>query len=135
MAAQSKQVVLTSKAPTPKPFLSQAITLNGLVYTSGAVGMDPATENLVPGTTGDRTEQCLKNISHILEAASSSIEKVVSQQPLKVTIFIDDMSNYASMNEGYLKVFNQGAMPVRTCVAVKQLPLCTDVEIEVMAHQ
>ncbi|CAI7614686.1 unnamed protein product [Penicillium manginii] len=107
MAAQSKQVVLTSKAPTPKPFLSQAITLNGLVYTSGAVGMDPATENLVPGTTGDRTEQCLKNISHILEAASSSIEKV-----LKVTIFIDDMSNYASMNEGYLKVFNQGAMPV-----------------------
>ncbi|CAI7622741.1 unnamed protein product [Penicillium discolor] len=115
MATPAKQVVLTNKAPAPKPFLSQAVTLNGLVYTSGAVGIDPATEKLIPGTTADRTEQCLKNITNILEAAGSSIEKVFSQRlemKLKVSIFIDDMTNYASMNEGYLKIFNKGAMPV-----------------------
>lgn len=55
MATPAKQVVLTNKAPAPKPFLSQAVTLNGLVYTSGAVGIDPATEKLIPGTTADRT--------------------------------------------------------------------------------
>lgn len=97
MATQTKQVVYSDKAPAPKPFLSQAVTLNGLVYTSGAVGMDPATEKLIAGTTGDRTvsttiyllsdhgrpplkiqKQCLKNLANILEAAGSSIEKVVS---------------------------------------------------------
>ncbi|KAJ5100141.1 YjgF-like protein [Penicillium argentinense] len=144
MAAQAKQVILTSKAPAPKPFLSQAVTLNGLVYTSGAVGIDPATEKVISGTTGDRTEQCLENLSNILEAAGSSIEKARNrtkshasklEMKLKVTIFIDDMAKYASMNEGYLKAFNKGAMPVRICVAVKQLPLGTDVEIEIIAHQ
>lgn len=59
--ATAKEVVLSDKAPTPKPFLSQAVTFNGLVYTSGAVGMDPATEKLVTGSTADRTVSCLNS--------------------------------------------------------------------------
>ncbi|PYH76335.1 YjgF-like protein [Aspergillus uvarum CBS 121591] len=129
MSTCAKKPVFTAQAPVPKPSLSQAMVINGFVYTSGAVGMDPSTEELVTGTTADRTIQCLKNISNILDAAGSSLEKTV-----KVNIFIDDMANYAAMNEGYLQMFTQGTMPVRTCVAVKQLPLGTDVDIEVIAH-
>ncbi|PYI08353.1 YjgF-like protein [Aspergillus sclerotiicarbonarius CBS 121057] len=124
-----KQEVRTDDAPAPKPFFSQAVIHEKMVYTSGAVGMDPMTGRLVEGTTGDRTVQCLKNISNILKAAGSSLENI-----LKITIFIDDMANYGSMNEAYLNVFNTGVRPARTCVAVKQLPLGTDVEIEAVAY-
>ncbi|PLB48784.1 YjgF-like protein [Aspergillus steynii IBT 23096] len=86
--APAKQEVRTDKAPAPKPFLSQALVFNDMVYTSGAVGMNPATEKLIEGTTADRTKQCLRNISNILEAAGSSLEKII-----KVTIFLDDMAN------------------------------------------
>ncbi|RAK76173.1 YjgF-like protein [Aspergillus fijiensis CBS 313.89] len=125
----SKRAIRTDNAPAPKPFFSQAIVHEKTVYTSGAVGMDPATGRLVEGTTGDRTVQCLKNLSNILEAAGSCLDNII-----KATIFIDDMSNYGSMNEAYLSVFSNGSPPARTCVAVKQLPLGTDVEIEVVAH-
>ncbi|KAM0426102.1 hypothetical protein ACHAPT_008733 [Fusarium lateritium] len=107
---------------------SQALVVGNMVFLSGVTGVDPATGNLVSGTVADRTTQVFKNISRILEAAGSSLHKVV-----RVNIFLTSMSDYAAMNESYLQVLNQDVKPVRTCVAVKELPRLTDVEIEVTA--
>ncbi|KAK0625274.1 Endoribonuclease L-PSP/chorismate mutase-like protein [Bombardia bombarda] len=120
--------VLTDKAPEPLPQFSQAIKYNGMVYCSGNVGLDPATKKLVDGTVKDRTRQALKNLSAVLEEAGSSFRNV-----LKVNIFLTDMANFATMNEAYDEFVNWEPKPCRTCVAVYQLPLGTDVEIECTA--
>ncbi|KAL4870217.1 hypothetical protein BDV12DRAFT_166407 [Aspergillus spectabilis] len=125
----SKTAVLTSKAPKPLPGIySQAIICNGMVYCSGAVPMDPETGKLIDGDVKTHTAQCIKNLSAILEEAGSDITKVV-----KVNVFLASMDDFASMNEEYMKHWGD-VKPVRTCVAVKTLPLNTDVEIECTAH-
>ncbi|OKL63018.1 2-iminobutanoate/2-iminopropanoate deaminase [Talaromyces atroroseus] len=124
----SKTPILTDKAPKPLPGIySQAIVANGVVYCSGSIGMDPVTGSLVEGDIKARTHQCIKNLSHVLEAAGSSIEKVV-----KVNVFIDDMDKFAEMNSVYTQYWGD-IKPCRTCVAVKTLPRNTDVEIECTA--
>ncbi|KAE8410958.1 YjgF-like protein [Aspergillus pseudocaelatus] len=100
-----------------------------MVYVSGRLGIDPATGKMVEGTIADRTTQILGNIAEILKAAGSSLDNVV-----KINIFITDMQNFSAMNEAYTKAFKTGVKPVRTCVAVKELPQGTDVEIEATAH-
>ncbi|KAI5456790.1 Endoribonuclease L-PSP/chorismate mutase-like protein [Mariannaea sp. PMI_226] len=127
--ALTKKQVKTLRAPSPPAFLSQGLVVGDMVYVSGSLGMDPITGNLVDGTVKDRTAQALQNMAAILEEAGSSLEKVI-----KVTIFITDMKDYAAMNEAYLKAFNKGIMPTRTCIAVHQLPKGTDVEIEASAY-
>lgn len=135
--------------------LSQAIVANNTVYCSGAVGVDPSTGKIVEGTVADRTvrsfhqapttphpieitntkpkltiplqHQCIQNLSAILTAAGTSLEHV-----LKVNVFLSDMSLFTPMNDVY-KTYWGAVKPARTCVAVKQLPLGTDVEIECMA--
>jgi len=125
-----KEAVLTDKAPLPLPFFSQAIKCQGMVYCSGSVGQDPKTGKLVEGSVSDRTTQVLANLSAVLEASGSSIDNAV-----KVNIFLTNMENFAAVNKAYEKVFTKDPKPVRTCVAVKELPLGTDVEIECIAHQ
>ncbi|KAL5314567.1 hypothetical protein ACEPPN_017207 [Leptodophora sp. 'Broadleaf-Isolate-01'] len=125
----AKTAVVTDKAPPPLPFFSQAIKCNGMVYCSGSIGMDPISMKLVEGSIELRTEQALANLTAVLEAAGSSIDNVV-----KVNVFLTDMKDFAAMNGVYAKVFNKDPKPVRTCVAVHQLPLGTDVEIELTAH-
>ncbi|KAH7319497.1 Endoribonuclease L-PSP/chorismate mutase-like protein [Rhexocercosporidium sp. MPI-PUGE-AT-0058] len=125
----AKTAVVTDKAPPPLPFFSQAIKCNGMVYCSGSIGMDPASMKLVEGSIEGRTEQALANLTAVLAAAGSSIENVV-----KVNVFLTDMKDFAAMNGVYAKVFTKDPKPVRTCVAVHQLPLGTDVEIELTAH-
>ncbi|KAL3423449.1 endoribonuclease L-PSP [Phlyctema vagabunda] len=125
-----KEKVFTENAPAPMPFFSQAIKCQGMVYCSGSIGMDKDTMKLVEGSVADRTAVCLKNLAAILEASGSSIDNVV-----KVNVFLADMANFAAMNNVYDKVFHKEPKPVRTCVAVHQLPLGTDVEIECIAHQ
>ncbi|KAG4411627.1 hypothetical protein IFR04_015226 [Cadophora malorum] len=125
----AKESVVTDKAPPPLPFFSQAIKCNGMVYCSGSIGMDPVSMKLVEGGVEKRTEQALTNLSAVLTAAGSSIDNVV-----KVNVFLTDMKDFAAMNEVYAKVFSKDPKPVRTCVAVHQLPLGTDVEIELTAH-
>ncbi|EEQ84981.1 hypothetical protein RJZ56_006690 [Blastomyces dermatitidis] len=127
--ASAKQVVLTDKAPAPIPVLSQGIVHNGIVYCSGQVGMDPATGKLVEGTVQDRTAQIFRNLSAVLEKAGSSLEKAI-----KVNVFLANMEDFAAMNEIYAQFLSQEPKPVRTCVAVKALPLGTDVEIECSAY-
>ncbi|KUL84100.1 hypothetical protein ZTR_07440 [Talaromyces verruculosus] len=124
----TKTPVLTEKAPKPLPGIySQAIIANGVVYCSGAVAMDAETGKLVDGDVKAHTHQCIKNLSHVLEAAGSSIDKVV-----KVNVFLDNMDNFADMNSVYTQYWGD-VKPCRTCVAVKTLPLNTDVEIECIA--
>ncbi|KAL1972233.1 hypothetical protein VTN31DRAFT_7452 [Thermomyces dupontii] len=124
----NKTAVFTDKAPKPLPGIySQAIVSNGVVYCSGAVPMDPATGKLIEGDIKAHTHQCIKNLSHILEEAGSSLDKVV-----KVNVFLDNMDNFADMNSVYMQYWGE-IKPARTCVAVKTLPLNTDVEIECIA--
>ncbi|KAK4131396.1 YjgF-like protein [Trichocladium antarcticum] len=122
------KAVLTANAPPPIPQLSQAIKHNGLVYCSGSLGVSPATGEFVAGTVKDRTRQTLKNMSAVLEAAGSSLGNVV-----KVNIFLTSMADFAAVNEVYDEFFTSLPKPCRTCVAVHQLPMGTDVEIECTA--
>ncbi|EPE05448.1 endoribonuclease l-psp [Ophiostoma piceae UAMH 11346] len=124
----TKEAVLTANAPAPIPQLSQAIKANGMVYCSGQIGVDPATGKFVEGAVTDRARQILKNLSAVLTAAGTSIDNVV-----KVNIFITKMDDFASINGVYDEFFTAEPKPCRTCVAVYQLPLGTDVEIECSA--
>ncbi|OJJ79612.1 putative L-PSP endoribonuclease family protein Brt1 [Aspergillus glaucus CBS 516.65] len=124
----TKTPILTDKAPKPLPGIySQAIVAGGVVYCSGAVAMDPETGKIVDGDVKAHTHQCIKNLTHILEAAGSDINKVV-----KVNVFLSDMDDFAGMNSVYTQYWGD-VKPCRTCVAVKTLPLNTDVEIECIA--
>ncbi|KAE8422753.1 Endoribonuclease L-PSP/chorismate mutase-like protein [Aspergillus pseudocaelatus] len=123
-----KVAVLTPSAPAPMPVLSQAVICNGMVYVSGSLAIDPSTGRFVEGTVADRTDQIFRNISAILQAAGSSLANIV-----KVNIFLTEMSNFQTMNEAYAKDIPEGVKPVRTCVAVKELPFGSDVEIECTA--
>jgi 2-iminobutanoate/2-iminopropanoate deaminase len=87
-----KEAVLTSNAPPPLPFFSQAIKCNGMVYCSGSIGTDPTTLKLVEGGVADRTRQSLKNLAAVLEAAGSGIDNVV-----KVNIFLTNMVSLISV--------------------------------------
>ncbi|KAI1829223.1 hypothetical protein DTO006G1_9813 [Penicillium roqueforti] len=124
----TKRAILTENAPPPLPGLfSQAIVANGVVYCSGSIGVDSTLGRLVEGDVKARTHQCIKNLSSVLEAAGSSIENVV-----KVNVFLSNMDDFADMNEVYKEYWGE-IKPCRTCVAVKSLPLGTDVEIECVA--
>ncbi|MCJ1361812.1 hypothetical protein MMC16_000912 [Acarospora aff. strigata] len=124
----TRTAISTTNAPVPLPFFSQANVCNGMVYCSGSIGMDPATQNVVEGGVGDRTAQALRNLSAVLEAGGSSLKNVV-----KVNVYLTTMENFAAMNKVY-DTFFEHPKPGRTCVAVKELPMRTDVEIECVAH-
>ncbi|EFX01381.1 L-psp endoribonuclease family protein [Grosmannia clavigera kw1407] len=122
----SKEAVRTDKAPAPAPIYSQAIKANGLIFCSGQTGKD-ATGTYVSGTVQDRTHQCIKNLEAVLVAAGSSLDKVV-----EVNVFLADIDDFAKLNEVYIQYFGD-VKPARTCVAVKNLPDYTDVEIKCTA--
>ncbi|KAF4992527.1 hypothetical protein FDECE_13684 [Fusarium decemcellulare] len=122
----SKVPVYTDKAPKPRPVYNQAIVANGFVFCSGQLPKD-INGKLVEGTVQDRTHQSIKNLSAVLEAAGSSLDKVV-----EVNVFLSDISDFHAMNEVYLQYFGD-VKPSRTCVAVKTLPDFTDVEIKCVA--
>ncbi|KAF5642287.1 endoribonuclease L-PSP [Fusarium tjaetaba] len=122
------EAVYTADACAPLPQFSQAVKYNGMVYCSGSIGIDPATEDLVPGTVTDRARMALKNLKVVLEAAGSSLDRVV-----KANVFLADMKDFGAFNVAWDEFFPTEPKPCRTCVAVHQLPLNTDVEIEVVA--
>ncbi|KAJ6028787.1 hypothetical protein N7540_004363 [Penicillium herquei] len=124
----TKTAVLTEKAPKPLPGIySQAIIANGVVYCSGSVPMDATTGEIIDGDIKAHTHQCIKNLTHVLEEAGTDITKVV-----KVNVFLSSMDDFAEMNSVYMQYWGD-VKPCRTCVAVKTLPLNTDVEIECIA--
>ena len=109
------KAVSTTKAPGAIGPYSQAIIAGGMVYTSGQIAIDPATGSMVEGGVAEQTEQVCKNVKALLEAAGTSIDKVV-----KTTCFLADMADFAVFNEIYAKYFT--SKPTRSCVAMKTLP-------------
>ena len=120
------KVVYTDKAPAAIGPYSQAIILNGVLFTSGQIPVDPATGEINGDTIETQTEQVMKNLGEVLKEAGSSFEKAV-----KTTCFLADMGDFAKFNEVYAKYFVN--KPARSCVAVKTLPKNVLCEVEVIA--
>jgi 2-iminobutanoate/2-iminopropanoate deaminase len=122
-----KVQVQTDNAPAAIGPYSQAVKANGMVFCSGQIPIDPKTGEFVAGGVREQTEQVLKNLSAVLQAAGSSLDQVV-----KTTVFLVDMKDFAAMNEVYSQFF-QGVSPARATVAAAGLPRDARVEIEVVA--
>ncbi len=121
------EVIYTKNAPDAIGPYSQAIKTNGLVFTSGQIAINPATGSVEATTIEGQTEQVMKNLQNLLEAAGSSLEKAV-----KTVCFLADMNDFAAFNEIYGKYFT--GKPARSCVAVKTLPKNVLCEVEVIAE-
>jgi 2-iminobutanoate/2-iminopropanoate deaminase len=119
-------VQLPGTSPSRAP-ISPAIVVGDLVFTSGQIGIDPKTGQMVPGGLEAEAEQVLKNLTAVLEAAGSSIGHVV-----KATVFLADMNDYAAMNDIYRRHFKQD-FPARSAVQVAKLPANARIEIEAVA--
>jgi 2-iminobutanoate/2-iminopropanoate deaminase len=122
-----RDVIATAEAPQAIGPYSQAIRAAGLIFTSGQVAIDPANQQVVAGDVSAQTERVLKNLSAILAASGSSLEKVV-----RCTVFLKNMGDFAAMNEVYGRYFKQ-APPARSTVEVARLPKDVLVEIDVIA--
>lgn len=122
-----KNVVKTDKAPQAIGPYSQAIEVNGIVYTSGVVPIDPATGNVVEGDIKVQATRVFDSMKALLEAAGSSCEDVV-----KTTVFIKDMNDFAALNDIYATYFT-GDFPARSCVEVSRLPKDVLIEMEAIA--
>ena len=121
-----KKVISTDQAPAAIGPYSQAIEVNGMVYTSGVIPVVPATGEIPEGTV-EQAKQAFINLSNLLQAAGSSMEKVV-----KTTVFIKEMNDFAVINEVYAQFFT-GEFPARSCVEVARLPKDVMLEIEAIA--
>ena len=122
-----KQVVSTDQAPSAPHILSQAIISNGLIFVAGQVHVFPD-NTLIGETTEEKTDQVMKNIKAILEAASADMDDIV-----KVTIYVTDMAMMSDLNKVYPTYFTE-PFPVREAVCVKSLPLGASIEISVIAQ-
>lgn len=118
-------VIATEKAPGAIGPYSQGYEVNGIIYTSGQIPVDPATGNIPEGIAAQAEQSC-KNVGAILEAAGSGYDKVV-----KTTCFLAEIADFAAFNEVYAKFFV--SKPARSCVAVKDLPKGVLCEIEAIA--
>ena len=121
-----KKVIATDKAPAAIGPYSQAIEVNGMVYTSGIIPVDPATGNIPEGSVA-QAEQAFLNMKNLLEAAGTDISQVV-----KTTVFIKEMNDFGAINEVYAKYFTE-PYPSRSCVEVAGLPKDVMLEIEAIA--
>lgn len=119
--------IYTNNAPDAIGPYSQAVKVNGLVFTSGQIAINPASGNVEATTIEEQTEQVCTNLKNVLEASGSSLEKAV-----KTVCFLKNMEDFGKFNEVYGKYFTE--KPARSCVAVKQLPKDVLVEVEVIAE-
>jgi 2-iminobutanoate/2-iminopropanoate deaminase len=127
--AQEKKVVATKEAPQAIGPYSQAIKAGGFVFTAGQIPIDPATGKLIEGDIKAQTERVLKNLSAVLVAAGSNMDRVV-----KTTVFLKNMSDFPAMNEVYGQFF-KNEPPSRSTVQVAALPKDALIEIEEVALQ
>jgi 2-iminobutanoate/2-iminopropanoate deaminase len=125
----TKEIVRTESAPAPfqgAPY-SQAVVAAGLVFVSGQLGLKPGAKEMVPGGIAEQTEQVLANLQAVLEAAGSSLDRLV-----KTTVYLQDLNDFVGMNEVYAR--HVGAEPpARATVEVAKLPSGALVEIEAVA--
>jgi len=120
--------IATDLAPKAIGAYSQAVSLNGVYYFSGQIGIDPKTKQIDSQFSG-QLGQILKNIDGLLESQGLNRKNIV-----KTTIFLTDMNNFSFVNQAYEEYFS-GTYPARSCVEVSRLPMDTLVEIEVMASR
>jgi 2-iminobutanoate/2-iminopropanoate deaminase len=123
-----REIVMTKEGPQAIGPYSQAVRANGFVFVSGQVAIDPATQQVITGDVAVQTDRVMKNLSGILKAAGSRLEKVV-----RSTVFLKNMGDFAAMNEVYAKYFT-AAPPARSTVEVARLPKDVLVEIDVIAE-
>lgn len=123
----TRTIVSTDKAPGAIGPYSQAVKTDSLVFVSGQLALDPATGNLVNGDIQSETRRAMENLRQILEAAGSSLERIV-----KTTLFIKDMNDFPLINAVYDEFFKQDP-PARACVEVARLPKDAHVEVEAVA--
>lgn len=121
------KAIHTLKAPAAIGSYSQAIEVNGFVFASGQIPIDPATGSFVEGGVKEQTRQALTNAGQILQEAGTDLSHVV-----KTTVYLADMADFAAMNEVYAQFFSE-PYPARSAVAVKDLPKGALVEVEVLA--
>lgn len=122
-----RSVVSTNNAPNPIGPYSQAIKANGFIFVTGQIPLDPTTQQIIEGSVTQQAERALQNISGILRAAGSSMDKVV-----RCVVFLKNMNDFAAMNEVYGKFFS-GNPPARSTVEVARLPKDCLIEIEATA--
>lgn len=125
--APALRSVATPDAPSAIGPYSQAIVAGGLVFTAGQVALDPRTMELVDGDVKAQTERVFANLTAVLTAAGSGLDRVV-----KATVFLADMGDFAAMNDVYGRAFG-GHRPARSTVAVRTLPKNARVEIDLVA--
>jgi 2-iminobutanoate/2-iminopropanoate deaminase len=118
----------TDHAPKAIGPYAQAVVVDGWVYCSGQIALDPATGQVVVGDVAAQTERALRNLAAVLEAAGASLATVV-----KTTVFLADMADFAAMNEVYAKHF-AGHRPARSTVAAAGLPRSVRIEIDCVAR-
>ena len=123
-----QKVISTDKAPSAIGPYSQAIEINGMVYTSGVIPVDPATGVVAEGVE-EQAEQAFKNICNLVEASGSKVENII-----KTTVFIKEMNDFGKINEIYKKYFKE-PFPARSCVEVARLPKDVLLEIEAIAYK
>ena len=123
----SKEVIQSDRAPLPIGPYSQAIRAGGLLYLAGQIALDPSTGQFLGGDIKTQTRRVLQNLSAVLEAAGSSMDRVV-----KTTVFLKDMNDFGPMNEEYGSYFKE-LPPARSTVQAARLPRDALVEIDVIA--
>lgn len=122
-----KRIISTPKAPQAIGPYSQAIEVNGMIFTSGVIPINPEDGSLVDGTVEEQADQALKNLENLLVESGTSLDKVV-----KTTVFIKEMNDFSKINEVYAKYFTKD-FPARSCVEVARLPKDVLIEIEAIA--
>jgi 2-iminobutanoate/2-iminopropanoate deaminase len=127
LTASSKSIIATDQAPAAIGPYNQAVKANGIVYTAGQIPLDPATGEVVPGDITAQTERVLQSLGAVLEAAGSSLDRVV-----KTTCFLTDLNDFAAFNAVYANFFTEAA-PARSTVQVSKLPRGVLVEVEAIA--
>ena len=123
------QVVTTDRAPRAIGPYSQAIKANGLIFVSGQIPIDPATNQLMAGPIAEQARRVLTNLSAILQEAGSGLDKV-----LKTTVYLKDMSEFEQMNAVYSEFFSSNK-PARSTVEVARLPKDVSIEIDAIAAE
>lgn len=123
-----KKIISTPKAPAAIGPYSQAIEFNNMIFTSGVIPIDPATNTLVEGDITVQAKQAIGNLAALLKEAGSSTDNVI-----KTTVFIKDMNDFAKVNEIYAQYFDKDC-PARSCVEVARLPKDVLIEIEAIAY-
>ncbi|NMB09428.1 MAG: RidA family protein [Tissierellia bacterium] len=123
----ANKVISTEKAPQAIGPYSQGMIAGNMIYTSGQLGLDPSTGEIVNASIEDEARQSLENVKAVLEEAGASLKDVV-----KTTVFVKDLNEFAKINEVYSEFFSENK-PARSCVEVARLPKDGNIEIEAIA--